>query len=332
MNSTAEKPKNKPRIWNYHPKIPIGHLPVFVWPPRPVAVISGIAGKWITLSGLTLAMSCALLFYFFLLPPMDIMKTLSLGWIAKIYFSNLLFFLAFAGGLHLYLYTFSAQGDRLKFDARPLARNNRLFAFRDQVRDNMFWSLGSGVAIWTGYEVLYFWGAANGVIWTVALDQAPILIVATLLLLPFFNSMHFYWIHRMLHWPPLYRGVHHVHHRSINVGPWSGISMHPVEGVIFLSSVLIHFVVPTHPVVLLFHLYARAIGPTLSHCGFEKVLAKSTEVIDAGHFHHQLHHRYFECNYGTPEMPWDEWFGSFHDGSEEATARIRERTRKMHVR
>jgi len=38
-----------------------------------------------------------------------------------------------------------------------------------------------------------------------------------------------------------------------------------------------------------------------------------------GSFHHQLHHRYFECNYGGPEMPWDNWLGSFHDGSPEAT-------------
>jgi len=54
------------------------------------------------------------------------------------------------------------------------------------------------------------------------------------------------------------------------------------------------------------------------------------KVIDAGDFYHQLHDRYYECNYGTTEVPWDVWFGSFHDGSEEATARIRERKRRMH--
>ena len=51
---------------------------------------------------------------------------------------------------------------------------------------------------------------------------------------------------------------------------------------------------------------------------------------ELGDFFHQLHHRYFECNYGTIEMPWDKWFGSFHDGTPEATAMVRERRRKMH--
>lgn len=47
--------------------------------------------------------------------------------------------------------------------------------------------------------------------------------------------------------------------------------------------------------------------------------------MELGDFFHQLHHRYFECNYGTVEMPWDRWFGSFDDGTPEARQRIRSR-------
>ena len=50
--------------------------------------------------------------------------------------------------------------------------------------------------------------------------------------------------------------------------------------------------------------------------------------IALGHFHHQLHHRYFECNYGTIETPCDVWFNSFHDGSTELTKQIREKRKK----
>ena len=49
-----------------------------------------------------------------------------------------------------------------------------------------------------------------------------------------------------------------------------------------------------------------------------------------GDFFHQLHHRYFECNYGTVEMPWDRWFGSFHDGSQQGSEKTRERKKKMY--
>ena len=50
---------------------------------------------------------------------------------------------------------------------------------------------------------------------------------------------------------------------------------------------------------------------------------------DSADFHHQLHHRFFECNYGTIDVPWDRWFGSFH-GSDEATARVREQRKRMY--
>jgi sterol desaturase/sphingolipid hydroxylase (fatty acid hydroxylase superfamily) len=42
-------------------------------------------------------------------------------------------------------------------------------------------------------------------------------------------------------------------------------------------------------------------------------------------FHHQLHHRYFEVNYGNLDVPWDKLFGSFHDGTDAGKARMRAR-------
>ncbi|MEM6624575.1 MAG: sterol desaturase family protein, partial [Pseudomonadota bacterium] len=64
-----------------------------------------------------------------------------------------------------------------------------------------------------------------------------------------------------------------------------------------------------------------------SHTGYEAFLVKDKQWLALGTFHHQMHHRYFECNYGNLEMPWDRWFGSFHDGTEEAHARMQGRDR-----
>ena len=194
----------------------------------------------------------------------------------------------------------------------------------------MFWSLVSGTTVWSCYEVLYFWGLGKGIIPSFAFIDHPIVFVLWLLVLPLLTSSHFYLIHRLLHWPPLYRSVHSLHHRNIHVGPWSGLSMHPVEHIIYISSVLVHFVIPSHPVILMLHLYMRCLGPTFSHSGFEKLLVKDRSVIDSADFHHQLHHRYFECNYGTAEAPWDRWFGSYHDGSDEASMEVRERRKRMY--
>ena len=160
-------------------------------------------------------------------------------------------------------------------------------------------------------------------------DDSPLWFVLLFFLIPIWETFHFYWIHRLLHWPPLYRLAHAVHHRNINVGPWSGLSMHPLEHVLFLGSVLIHWVVVCHPVHVLYHLQYFALTAATTHTGFEGLVIKDKNRLALGTFHHQMHHRYFECNYGGLEIPWDKWFGSFHDGTAEANEHIKERRRRM---
>merc|ERR1712029_710882 len=36
--------------------------------------------------------------------------------------------------------------------------------------------------------------------------------------------------------------------------------------------------------------------------------------------YHYLHHRFFECNYGTSGTPWDKMFGTFRDKLKETGA------------
>ena len=107
--------------------------------------------------------------------------------------------------------------------------------------------------------------------------------------------------------------------------------MHPLETLPYLSSLLIHLVVPSNPVHLLFHTYALTLNPALAHSGFDALLVRDKRQLELGEFFHQLHHRYFECNYGNRDFPLDLWFGTFHDGSAEATERIKERRRQMHA-
>ena len=91
--------------------------------------------------------------------------------------------------------------------------------------------------------------------------------------IPFWREFHFYWIHRAIHWPPLYRTVHYLHHKNINPGPWSGLAMHPVEHLLYFSVVLIHWVVPSHPIHFLFNAQHTALTPAGGHHGFEGPLS-----------------------------------------------------------
>ena len=311
--------------FHYTPALPVKTNPLFDWPPNLVAYAKWLADSWLRLSTYLVCLALAALAYWVFTPAQDSMQELSLGWAAQIWLRNLIIIFSAAGLLHLYFYILKKQGTELKYEARDQDRNSKVHNFGNQVLDNMFWTLGSGVFFLSAYEVLYFWLRANGYIPTLIFAEHPIWFIALFPLITIWSSVHFYWIHRLLHWPPLYRIAHALHHRNVNIGPWSGISMHPIEHVLYFSSLLIHFVVASHPVHVLFHIYFESVGAATSHTGFEGLQVRGKNRMDLGTFYHQLHHKHFKCNYGNIESPWDRWFGSFHDGTEAATKRIRKR-------
>ncbi len=311
--------------WNHVPNVPIQVSPFFSWPPEPRRMGRWLAMRWLTFTENLLVLAIAVTCWMFFQPSLETMQTLHWQWIGAIWLRNMVLMTLVAGGLHWYFYMRRGQGDRLKYDGRDLMRKGKQFNFGGQVRDNMFWTLTSGVGVWTAYEVLIFWGMANGWVPVLLPSENPVWFVLWFLLTPVWLSFHFYWVHRALHWGPLYRLAHGLHHRNVNIGPWSGMSMHPVEHVMFLSPVLIHLILPAHPLHVLFMMQHLSLRASSSHTGYEKLLMGDERQLALGTFHHQMHHRYFEVNYGNLEVPWDKWFGTFHDGTVEAHDLLKDR-------
>ena len=323
-------PKPISKEWNYHPDLPLADPSIFKWPPDPRFLGRWVLRNWLTLSERVMMVVLATLCWLFLYPSLGTAKTLAFGWVFQVWLVNLGLMICIAGGLHWFFYVWRGQGKALKFDHREPAKGNSLWNFSNQVHDNMFWSLGSGVLQVTVLQVLVMWLMANGYVPTINLTSNPILFITGLMLLPIWSAFHFYWVHRLLHVPFLYKRVHALHHRNVNIGPWSGLSMHPVEHLLYLSSLLIHCVIPSHPIHLYFHVIYLAPGAAMTHTGYEDLLIKDKRKLALGTFYHQLHHRYYECNYGNQEMPWDRWFGTFHDGSDEGTKETRSRKKDMY--
>ena len=261
-------------------------------------------------------------------PSIERCRTLAIDWIMEIFLRNLFLMILVAGGLHFYFYIWRKQGNSKRYDSRPFAKSSRAFTFGSQVHDNMFWTCVSGVSIWTAYEVLMMWALANGYAPMLNFETQWPLLVLFILLLPAWETFHFFLIHRLIHWPPLYRSVHSLHHRNTNVGPWSGLSMHPVEHLIYLSTVLIHFVIPANPLLIIFHLQYFTLSAATTHTGYQGIAFGDRIILPLGTFHHQLHHRYFECNYGGLEIPMDQWTGNFHDGTPQSHQQFLQRRRE----
>lgn len=317
-SSRVASTRGKRAQWHYRPDLPLQVSPLFRLPWRPAAVIKWIVGSWLPISERLVVLGLALASWFFLHPSLERCKDFEPGWIAQIFLRNLGLIFLVAGGLHLYFYILRIQGDEGRHDARPLVKKGRQFTFNNQVLDNMFWSCASGVTVWTAYESLMMWALANGYAPTLSWSDNPVWFVMLILLLPAWESFYFFLVHRLLHWPPLYRLAHSLHHRNNNVGPWSGLSMHPIEHVMYLGTVLIHWVVAAHPLHIIFHLQYFTLTAATTHTGYSGVFVKGKKRLALGTFHHQLHHRYYECNYGGLEVPFDKWFGYFHDGTDES--------------
>lgn len=330
MTDTSMNDRDAKGDWR--PKGLICLPPIYAWPPSPAKISKwfvGFPGYLWPLNALVLLITLGT--WVFLTPDLDQMKTFELWWIALILARNLGLTLAFFGGLHLYLYSFKQQRDKTKFSDKPFLTNNKRFRFGDQVRDNMFRTLGYGVPIFTAYEVLTYWLFANDFLGFIPIAEGSavfwIWFVVLLLIMPVIHSTHFYFTHRMLHWRPLYKSIHRIHHYNIEVGPFSGLAMHPVELAIYFSTACVQWLLALHPLNALFQIQFAVFNAAMSHTGFEKILLTKDVGVESNSYFHYLHHKYFECNYGGTIAPMDQIFGTFHDGSGEAQERMQKRMR-----
>ena len=202
--------------------------PVFVWPPRPLAFLKWLFGFPGYLMPWNLFfVAVAIVSWLFLTPELERMTRFEPGWMIAIYLRNAAIMTLFFGAWHLRLYIRKAQGKRYKYNNRWLSNNSKAFLFRNQTRDNVFWSLVSGCGVWSLYEAVTLWMYANGHLPYVDFRTNPVYFVLLLAAVGLLREVHFYWVHRLIHWKPLYKAAHYLHHKNVNIGPWSGLAMHP---------------------------------------------------------------------------------------------------------
>ena len=137
------------------------------------------------------------------------------------------------------------------------------------------------------------------------------------------HDVYFYWMHRLMHHPKIYRFVHLTHHRSTNPTPWAAFAFHPLEAVVEAGIILfIAFLFPVHTGVILLFVLVMTIYNVYGHLGWELYPAGFAKHpigrwINTSISHNQ-HHRHAHSNYGLYFLWWDRWFGTLHPDYEPA--------------
>ena len=110
------------------------------------------AGAWLPITELTCYLLLAIAVFFWVQPPLSETTTLSFDWIVALWIRNLALMGLMATGLHLWLYTWRKQGNAFRHMRQdPTEKSNR-FLGGSQLQDNVFWTLASGVTMWSLYE------------------------------------------------------------------------------------------------------------------------------------------------------------------------------------
>lgn len=129
------------------------------------------------------------------------------------------------------------------------------------------------------------------------------------------HDTYFYWTHRLMHHPLLFKTFHLVHHKSTNPSPWAAYAFHPLEAIIeSLIFVVFLFTIPVHTIHLTAFFIFSLVYNVYGHLGFELYphgfnrhwLGKwmNTSVC------HNQHHQYFKGNYGLYFTIWDRMMGT----------------------
>lgn len=128
----------------------------------------------------------------------------------------------------------------------------------------------------------------------------------------------FYWVHRLMHWRPLFRWLHARHHRSVTPTPWSILAFDLAETIPqFAVFALMALCLPLHWATFWAYLLFDSLVNAAGHCGHEIVpaaqrrhwLLRYTNAVT----HHDLHHSRFRCNYAQYFNVWDRLCGTFQD-------------------
>jgi Delta7-sterol 5-desaturase len=128
----------------------------------------------------------------------------------------------------------------------------------------------------------------------------------------------FYWTHRAMHHPKLFRHFHRVHHESHDPTPFTAYSFHPLEAIVQslngLPTLILLMFLPWDPTALAIYGFGQIAFNVIGHLGYEVYPANWNRLPGlrwkTPGLHHYLHHQMVGGNYALYFRWWDKYCGT----------------------
>ena len=175
------------------------------------------------------------------------------------------------------------------------------------------WSaLTSFIFALSGVGIVWMWQSGYSTIYIDPHKYSVFYLPLSLFIALFIHETYYYWLHRWMHRPKVYRLVHKIHHDSIVTSPWTAFSFDPLESI--LQAFVVPFIIlflPMHFSMVMLMLVIMTVSATINHLDIE-IYPKGFEKHWLGKWligatHHSQHHAKFLVNYGLYFTFWDKW-------------------------
>jgi Delta7-sterol 5-desaturase len=233
-------------------------------------------------------------------------------------------YLVVAGVFFLYFHRWRAQWwQARKINPKPYSEG--------QFGREIYWSvISSFIFAVAGAFTAILWQKGYTAIYLNINDLGWLYFGLSILIAMFIHETYYYWLHRWMHQPAVFRVVHKVHHDSLIASPWTAFSFHPYESI--LEAIILPAIVlflPMYPYAIVTHLTIMTFSSVINHLDIEIYPPNFAKNFLGkwliGATHHALHHSQFKYNFGLYFTFWDKWM---HTESPQYERKFAEKTQK----
>jgi lathosterol oxidase len=203
---------------------------------------------------------------------------------------------------------------RTRFASRKIQKREATMAdFRRE-----FLAALQTIGVYTVVTIGVIWALMHGYLQPIKASYGLTTDLALLAGILLAHDAYFYWAHRAMHHPKLFKRFHRFHHRTITPTPWAAYSFALPEAIVMAVFVPVwQAFVPTPGWVMFTFLGVMILRNCMGHAGLElhargwashpmlKWISTTT--------HHDLHHAgSFNHNFGFYFTWWDKMMGTEH--------------------